>query len=156
MWNALIFNPVTNSAFQGVFARDTLNEISKKPKLIICNTDPSYKKGEHWVLFYFNENSVDFFDSLGRDIYYYGNDFVNFVKRFVTQYEFCEERLQPLKSSLCGHYCLFYAYFRCLGFSMSNIVDRMKSHKYVENFVKENFCICKNSKCKLLQTCTKN
>ena len=68
LWNALSLNPVTNKYFDGIYSSDTLNEIREKPSLIICNTDPSDKPGEHWVLFFFSENSVDFFDSLGRDI----------------------------------------------------------------------------------------
>ena len=70
LWNALCLNPLTNNYFDGIYSSDTLKEIEGKPNLIICNTDPSTKPGEHWVLFFFNEISVDFFDSLGRDIKY--------------------------------------------------------------------------------------
>ena len=35
--------------FDGIYSSDTLNEIKEKPDLIICNTDPSNKPGEHWV-----------------------------------------------------------------------------------------------------------
>ena len=66
--NALCLNPVTNKYFDGIYSSDTLKEIKERPDLIICNTDPSNKPGEHWVLFFFNQNNVDFFDSLGRDI----------------------------------------------------------------------------------------
>ena len=68
LWNALCLNPVPNKYFDGIYSSDTLKEIKERPDLIICNTDPSNKPGEHWVLFFFNQNSVDFFDSLGRDI----------------------------------------------------------------------------------------
>ena len=64
LWNALILNPVTNKYFDGIFSIDTLQDIKEKPTLIICNTDPSYKPGEHWILFFFYNKSVDFFDSL--------------------------------------------------------------------------------------------
>ena len=60
LWNALTLNPSTDSYFDGIFSIDTLNEIEEKPDLIICNTDPSYQSGEHWVLFFFDGNSVDF------------------------------------------------------------------------------------------------
>ena len=49
-------NPITNKYFDGVYSSDTLKEIKEKPNLIICNTDPSNKPGEHWVLFFFSEN----------------------------------------------------------------------------------------------------
>ena len=83
LWNALILNPVTNKYFDGIFSIDTLQDIKEKPTLIICNTDPSYKPGEHWILFFFYDKSVDFFDSLGRDITYYGSEFIDFVKNLV-------------------------------------------------------------------------
>ena len=51
LWNALCLNQITNNYFDGIFSSDTLKEISEKPILIICNTDPSNKPGEHWVLF---------------------------------------------------------------------------------------------------------
>ena len=80
LWNALCLNPVTNQYFDGIYSADTLKEIREKPDLIICNTDPSNKPGEHWVLFFFSDNSVDFFDSLGRDIKYYGSIFLDLLR----------------------------------------------------------------------------
>ena len=53
LWNALTLNPVTNNNFDGIFSIDTLKEIKERPTLIVCNTDPSDKAGEHWVLFFF-------------------------------------------------------------------------------------------------------
>ena len=80
LWNALTLNPVTNNYFDGIFSIDTLKDIKEKPTLIVCNTDPSDKVGEHWILFFFHDNTVDFYDSLGHDITYYGSEFIYFVK----------------------------------------------------------------------------
>ena len=52
LWNALINNKVTEPFFDGIFPRDMLTIIENKLQLIICNTDPSFKKGEHWILFF--------------------------------------------------------------------------------------------------------
>ena len=41
LWTALTLNKMTNSYFDGVYSIDTLIDIEKKPKLIICNTEPS-------------------------------------------------------------------------------------------------------------------
>ena len=98
LWNALCLSPITNKYFDGIFSSDTLKEITEKPFLIICNTDPSNKPGEHWVLFFFRENSVDFFDSLGRDIKYYGSVFIDFISNFVDNYKQCIKRTQPIES----------------------------------------------------------
>ena len=88
LWNALTLNPVTNNNFDGIFSIDTLKEIKEKPTLIDCNTDPSDKAGEHWVLFFFHDNTVDFYDSLAHEITYYGSEFIYFVKRFANNFKY--------------------------------------------------------------------
>ena len=70
----LTYNPITNFYFDGIFSLDTLAFV-KEPELIICNTDPSNKAGEH---FFVRGKSVDCYDSLGRDINYYGSLFLDF------------------------------------------------------------------------------
>ena len=74
LWTALTLNKVTNPYFDGVYSLDTLVNIIEKLHLIICNTQPSDQSGEHWVLFFFEEDSVDFYDSLGKDITEYGHN----------------------------------------------------------------------------------
>ena len=78
----------SNNNFDGIFSIDTLKEIKEKPTLIVCNTDPSDKAGEHWVLFFFDDNTVDFYDSLAHDITYYGSEFIYFVKRFANNFKY--------------------------------------------------------------------
>ena len=153
LWNALCLNPVTNNYFDGIYSSDTLKEIVEKPQLIICNTDPSNKPGEHWVLFFFDENSVDFFDSLGRDIKYYGSIFLDFITNFSNDYKQCLKRTQPIKSDLCGHYCLYYAFAKCNGLSMEEIVRNIPDYEYVVEFVNKHYYICPKYECGLLQCC---
>ena len=52
LWCALTMNHYTNPYFDGIYSIDALKNIKDKPELIICNTDPSDKPGEHWVLFF--------------------------------------------------------------------------------------------------------
>jgi hypothetical protein len=50
--------------FQGVYSIDTLPET---PRLLVCNTDPSYKPGQHWVALYVDSRRRgEYFDSFGR------------------------------------------------------------------------------------------
>ena len=153
LWTALTLNKVTNSYFDGVYSIDTLIDIEKKPKLIICNTEPSDQPGEHWVLFFFEEDSVDFYDSLGRDITDYGPSFITFVKNYSNNFKQCLGRTQPLESSLCGHYCLYYAYAKCNGDSMEKIIKSITSPENIVNFVHKSFYICNYYDCPLLQSC---
>ena len=52
IWQALTCNTKTEPYFDGVFPINELKNIKDKPELIICNTDPSNKPGQHWVLFF--------------------------------------------------------------------------------------------------------
>ena len=153
LYKALTCNVYTEPCFGGIFSRDTLKDITIKPKLIIVNTDPSYKPGKHWVLFYFNGDNVEFFDSLGKDLKSYGYEFVRFANRFAHTVNYAKVRTQPKNSILCGHYCLFYAYFRCKGKTMNSIIQKMIKIKSIKDSVKKIFTICKGSKCSLLQYC---
>ena len=95
-------------------------KIKNKPKLIICNTDPSTKPGKHWVLFFFHNDTVDFFDSLGNDMNYYGDEFIDFAKRFSSKYQISLIQTQPQNTSICGQYCLYFAHKICNGEKMEN------------------------------------
>lgn len=157
LWTALTLNVKTNMYFDGVFSYNTLKNIKEKPGLIICNTDPSYKPGEHWVLFFFDsEDSVDFYDSLGKDISYYGDEFLKFILRFAKNITQCEKRTQPINSSLCGQYCLYYAYLKCSKkWNMEKIVNSMTLPENVFNFVKNKFYFSPYYDCSLIQKCIK-
>lgn len=154
LYLALLRNDVTSLQFDGIYAKDMLTEITSRPKLIICNTHPSHKPGEHWLLFYFNEDdSVDFYDSLGKPLQSYGEKILQFAKTFAESFIESKDRTQPLNSSLCGHYCLYYAYYKCKGYSMDDILSRMESPDHVLSSVKRLYNICTSSDCKLLQKC---
>ena len=37
-----------------------------KPHLLVCNTDPSDKPGQHWVCIHVEDGHGEYFDSFGR------------------------------------------------------------------------------------------
>jgi len=39
--------------FDGVFSSDSL---PPKPRLLVCNTDPSHMPGEHWIAIYVDDD----------------------------------------------------------------------------------------------------
>ena len=135
--HVLISNPVTEKYFKGVFLKDALKEIENKPKLIICNTDTSLGKGEHWILIYFRDDDVvEFFDSLGKDPSDYGSEFINFMAKYSSNCIFTTQRIQLIKSDLCGQYCCFYAHKRCQGFDMKFILNNFPSPDVINLFSK--------------------
>ena len=149
-------NPVTKKFFNGVFPKDYLKLIEEKPKLIICNTDESYRSGKHWVLFFFDSEKVDFFDSLGENPSKYGSEFIKFMEKYSEVCNFSPIRLQPLNTDLCGHYCIYFAHKCCQGYDMkyilNNMPDRMFIRKFTESYLK-NF---ENDYSDKLQCCIKN
>ena len=158
LFQALVNNPQTKEYFDGVFSKDNLEDIVVKPTLIICNTDPSSKPGKHWILFYFENDVVDFFDSLGKHLSEYGKPFVKFVKRFSKQMNECKIRTQPKGTDVCGAYCLFYALCRVKHYPMGKIVHSLYQMNCVDvvKTVEDNFKFCKSVKCSLLQSCSEH
>lgn len=153
LFKALTCNKTTRPFFDGVFAKDMLSDIDSKPQLVICNTDTSEGKGKHWVAFFFQGETCEFFDSLGKDCADYGKEFSDFVERFSLKVISSRKRTQPLKSKLCGEYCLFFCFFKCKGEKLSKIVQRMTSASNVHKNVIKLFKICKAKECKFLHQC---
>lgn len=158
LYYALISNKITKDKFDGIYSRDTLQDIVVKPEFIICNTDYSYNPGKHWVAYYFDEKgNAEFFDSLGKPMKYYGKEFVLFARIFAKKIKETKIRTQPKNSTLCGIYCLFYIYYRCQGYSLDKIVNfLLKPYSKIVKIVNKVFKLCPNSKCALLQKCKKN
>ena len=109
--------------FRGVIASDQLNQLILEPKSIyIVNTAPTGHPGLHWTAIYYEdkEHLVEFWDSLGQKPEIYGPYFNDFFKR--CNYQYNDTRIQGQKST-CGHFCLFYAFYKCRAFSMPSILE---------------------------------
>ena len=123
---ALSKYPQTANQFIGVFARDEL------PLLI--NKFPSTKSGTQ-ILFYFDKNeNVEYFDSLGKRLSHYHKDILKFIKNNCNYYSrVVNKRIQPVNTTLCGHYCLHYAYSRCVEkINKEHIINNMPSKDWIK------------------------
>ena len=104
--------------------------VSSYPALFIANVDTSDKAGSHWVAFYFSkDHEGEFFDSYGLPPSNYTVTFTHFLNNNSNQWIFNTITLQSMQSKVCGHYCLYYALFRCRNNSMSTIVHRFSNNK---------------------------
>lgn len=104
--------------FQGVFSVDNL---PKKPRLLVCNTDPSSQPGTHWIAIFVDSNRRgEYFDSFGRKP---SEIFEEYMNDNCFEYIYNTKQLQSITSSFCGYYCCFYCMFRCKGFDLSRIVN---------------------------------
>ena len=131
----------TRGVFQGVYPSDKLpTSVSSLPALFIANVDTSDKPGSHWVAFYFTKDREgEFFDSYGLPPSNYSGTFSLFLNNNSNDWTFNSVTLQSINSKVCGHYCLYYALFRCRNSSMSTIVHRFSQNKRRNDFLVKGF-----------------
>jgi len=110
---------VNSSLFRGVFSCDTLPESDVKG-VMVCNTDPHDKPGEHWIAMYFDGERGEYFDSFGRPPAKVFKDYLNGHCKYWT---FNDRQLQSICSRFCGHYCVYYCLLRANGVDLYKIID---------------------------------
>ena len=151
--------------FLGVFARDTIPEVSvhtRFPACLVVNSESSNGRGEHWLAIYFLDHKrCEFFDSYAFPLGLYGLS--KYLSKFIVLAQ-VKHPLQANDSSVCGHYCIYYLYYRSLGFTMDFITqqfatkDLISNDKNVLQAVTHNFspypsashhshCTCPNQTC---------
>ena len=136
---------VTNKYFKGVKTRDIhipSNPILNNKEIAAYVVNTGYaRSGVHWVLVLFTSSCNIFFDSFGRspsDLFLETQ-----IKQVNTSIIYNIKQLQHPKSSVCGHWAIYYTYFLCKGHSLTEINSRFSSTNYLENdkivfkFVKE-------------------
>ena len=136
---------LTKSSFLGVYARDMLPKTSspRYPFCCVANTEPSESPGEHWVAMYFDaEGRGEFFCSYGSTPRQ--GEFDRFLRRNSSNWIYNDSCLQSTDSLVCGHYCIFYLHYKCLGYSMFSIVQMFSNNRrgndhIVSKFVKERY-----------------
>jgi len=101
--------------FDGVFSCDRL---PTKPTLFVCNTDPSYEPGKHWIAIYVadDERYGEFFDSLGREP---NRLFESYMNEHCRVWTFNPAQIQSVVSRFCGHYCACFCILRSRGVDLS-------------------------------------
>lgn len=130
---------------RGVLAVDQLQKasIQQYPSAYIVNTDPSSKRGNHWIAFYFDANkNGEFFDSYGNSPRSYSQTFLNFLLQNADKYQYNDRKLQSDHSTVCGQFSAYYLMFKARGYSMQEIVDSLSfdnSDHYVYDLFKNVF-----------------
>lgn len=125
IYNVLKRDKVTHDYFRGVFPLDLLGRksvISKKyDNYYVCNTQPQTESGQHWVAVHVDKSQVvgEFFDSYGQKPL---QEFNNFLKINTEKWYRTDKVLQSPFTSVCGQYCIFYVYHKCLGMSLTDIL----------------------------------
>ena len=108
--------------FQGVHSSDTL---PMYPRLLVCNTDPSTKPGNHWIAIHVNENGRgEYFDSFGRAPNEHFNRYMNTI---CDKWTFNAKQLQSIASAFCGYYVVLYCKFKGRKLDMTKITSMFTS-----------------------------
>jgi hypothetical protein len=125
----------------GVFPADKVPHIDNEPKpcCFVLNTDVSGQSGEHWLAFHHDGSTLVYFDSYGMDLEMYTNVHSSLLARGLVCRSANSEMLQSPDTFVCGHYCVYFLYFRakyprlpneCFGRMLSvhkSLVDRDKA-----------------------------
>ena len=135
--------PSIKNHFKGVFPIDKLPFLMKNRTFIICNLDPSWQEGSHWIAFFKTTPSeVEIFDSLG-----FKPEVViphlKFKKLHNITYN--ENAFQNKDSILCGKFCIMFCIERLLNPDLSffELLEEIfdgnvnKNDQIVTNFYQE-------------------
>jgi len=108
--------PYLENHFLGVFPIDKIPSTIKPKCFFVCNTDPSYLAGKHWIAFInIDKNECEIFDSLGVKI----NElkpYFKFSKK--VKFIFNTTQFQSTHSKLCGLFVVTFIIERMLNQSM--------------------------------------
>jgi len=98
-----------------------MDTLPPKPKLLVCNTDPSTKPGQHWIAIHVDEHGRgEYFDSFGRA---HNKHFADYLNEHCRIWTFNKKQLQSIISSFCGYYCCMYCMYRCRGVDLNGVVN---------------------------------
>ena len=104
--------------YTGSLPADMIPETLPAESFFICNTESSKKPGSHWVMVAKKKGNVYFGDSLGNDPMFHCNIV---LKRFDSLKILNRVELQ--KESLCGLYCIYFAFSLFSNFNLYNVDD---------------------------------
>lgn len=161
----LLLSLVCKNVHTAVYASDQLKYCKADNFAIIVNSENSSSSGLHWVGIWKDKSMrhVEFWDSCGMNIEFYKDDIYNFLKSFNLPIKRLIDRIQPLSSYTCGHFCVYFLSNRSKGKFFDNIVssfsstDLFKNNNLVMKMFK-NITIPKLSDCMTLceDVCMKN
>ena len=123
--------------YQGTYGGDQLKEKWRTegsyPKFLIANTAPASQPGDHWIACIIHSSrQIEIFDSYGHRIQSYSSPLSHYADKFLVRKE-NDHQWQSMFSSICGHYCLFYLYYRAHGLTPQRIFHRLNRRNHIIN-----------------------
>lgn len=132
---------VLSDTFKGVFPRSSFlaafPESIPRGSYIVNSSDGL--PGIHWLALYVHGDDVRvlfFFDSLGMSPSYYGMEFPHYTVLHNTQ------KFQSPGTPTCALFALYFIYFKCLGFTLRQILDTFDCEdKFANENTVRDFCV---------------
>ena len=117
--------------FKSVTACDLLEDLKSGEKYI-CNLDPSFKPGSHYVCFSIEEKTVIFFDPYGQPCY---NDYMlkAFSESQLSEMKYSKKCIQNDVSLFCGYFCLSQLICYEQGVSLEKFVSQFDDKDVLKN-----------------------
>ena len=128
--------------YRGVYPCDRLPSIawSLRPFVIVANTDPSNRPGQHWICMYFDEKGHgEFFDSFGSRP---NPIFELYMNKHCVTWKFNDKQFQSSVSRFCGHYSVWYCILKCRKVSLNSIQTAMTSDTGLNDYLVHRF-VCR-------------
>lgn len=124
-----------------VLSKDQLPGYNVKPPFTFCiNFSNSDEEGSHWIAIFANATRIFFFCPYGFPIEFYGDEFLNFVKRFALPVNTNILRWQSPLSNCCGEFCILFLMShikkKCF-LKLLSRTDLALNDKVVKSFVKK-------------------
>ena len=89
---------------KGVYARNRLPGLLNVPSVLVGNTDPDHRTGQHWVAIYANSRG-EYYDPTGTPPFL--RAYVNFMNKYCTSWTYNTIRVQEEGSTVCGYHYIF-------------------------------------------------
>jgi len=124
--------------FDGVFSS---NSLPTKPRLMVCNTDPSDESGEHWIAIYVYDDGHygKYFDSIGRAPTRTLECYMNEHRR---EWIYNCKQLQSIVSRFCGQYCACFCILRSRGVNMCPFLRYFTRDTGLNDVIVHDIVIC--------------
>lgn len=138
--------------FLGALPKDYAARVLKRTRpgerfCMVANTQTSTQAGEHWVAYFYDGRTLEFFDS-------YGNHPTDLRMPTLTNVVWNHRTIQSWDSDVCGQYCVYYLCKRAFNVSLRSLInpfssDLRSNDAMVASFVCRKFKLCSrsNSKC---------
>ena len=140
------------NSFPGVYPSDLIPHSVTRFGCLILNTDPHNQEGSHWLAIHLTPRSYSgyYFDSYGLtpDI----PQFLSFLRRNCTVWDYNRTQLQGLTSTVCGKYCCLFALYTDRGFTPKQFVALFdagvgRADSQVNTMFAAEFGSLRNTKC---------